>query len=161
MATDGTYGYVEGGATLGVGTNTVNRYDPVANTWTPLASMPVALYDARAAYAANVNKVYVFGGFNGSVVVSTTYVYNVATNTWTTGAAMPAARIWPEAVYYSGNGKIYVIGGLDSGFVEQSQTWEYDPVTDTWNTSRAAAPLVHECGAFIVGPDDQVLLAMS
>ena len=38
----------------------------MANTWTPLASMPVALYDARAAYAANVNKVYVFGGFNGS-----------------------------------------------------------------------------------------------
>jgi hypothetical protein len=29
------------------------------------------------------------------------------------------------------NGKIYVIGGLDSGFVEQSQTWEYDPVTNT------------------------------
>jgi N-acetylneuraminic acid mutarotase len=103
--------------------------------------MPATIYDARAAYAANVNKVYVFGGFNGSIVVDTTYIYNVATNTWTTDAAMPAARIWPEAVYYSGNGKIYVIGGLDSGFVEQSQTWEYDPVTNTWNTSRAAAPV--------------------
>src|SRR5205807_4757728 len=63
--------------------------------------------------------------------------YNVGTNTWSAGAPMPGVRIWPNIAYYGGNGKIYVIGGLDSGFVEQSQTWEYNPVTNTWNTSRA------------------------
>src|SRR5204863_1530340 len=50
---------------------------------------------------------------------------------------MLAVRIWPNVAYYGGNGKIYVIGGLDTSFVEQSQTWEYDPVANTWNTSLA------------------------
>jgi N-acetylneuraminic acid mutarotase len=104
--------------------------------------MPTAVYNAHAAYAANVNKSYVFGGLNGlNQGMNTTQIYDVTTNTWTTGAPMPAARFWPNVVYYSGNGKIYVIGGFDSGFNEQGQTWQYDPVTNTWNTSRASDPV--------------------
>jgi len=142
VATNGTVAYVTGGYVNLAASNLSYRFDPVANTWTPLAPQPVALYDARSAYAANVNKVYVFGGIDGGgVVLNTTYIYDVATNTWTPGAPMPTARIWPEAAYFAGNGKIYVFGGLDSSFVEQSQTWEYDPVTNTWNTSRAPAPV--------------------
>ena len=141
VSTNGTYAYAAGGFVNLAASNLLYRYDPVANTWTPRANMPAAVYDARAAYAANVNKVYVFGGYDGTAVLNTTYIYDVVSNTWTTGAPMPDVRIWAEAAYYSGNGKIYVIGGLDSGFTEQSQTWEYDPVANTWNTSRTAAPV--------------------
>ena len=59
------------------------------------------------------------------------------------GAPMPdaAGRYFPAAVYYPGNGKIYVMGGFDGAtFSEQSQTWEYDPVADTWNTIAGADP---------------------
>src|SRR5439155_7375390 len=112
-------------------TNAFYRYDPIANSWTPLASMPSPVFDAHSAYAANVNKVYVFGGADFNQIVNYTQIYDVAANTWTTGAAMPDARAWPNVVYYSGNGKIYVIGGLDATFTEQGQTWEYDPVTNT------------------------------
>ena len=123
------------------------------DTWTTLASLPQALYDARSAYAANVSKIYVFGGIDASgFVLNTTYIYDVASNSWTTGMAMPDFRFFPNVAYYGGNGKIYVIGGIDSSFVEQGQTWEYDPVADTWNTSRTSDPVVQGgSGTSIVG----------
>jgi N-acetylneuraminic acid mutarotase len=142
VASDGTYAYSAGGGMNFVPTNGFYRYDPVANAWTTLALLPTALFDARAAYAANVNKIYVFGGIDAVFnVLNTTYVYDIATDSWTTGAAMPAPRFFPAVAYYSANGKIYVIGGLDASFTEASQTWEYDPVADTWDTSRADIPV--------------------
>ena len=150
VASDGTYAYSAGGSSGGA-TNGVFRYDPAANTWTSLAALPTALYATRAVYAANTNAVYVFGGYNGSVL-STTYKYNIATNTWTTGAAMPSGRYFPNVAYDNVNGKIYVIGGFDSSFTEANQTWEYDPVANTWNTSRANIPMAMAgSGTSIVG----------
>jgi hypothetical protein len=105
VATDGRYLYSAGGL-VGDPTNAVYRYDPVANTWTPLANLPVAVAEARAAYAANTNKVYVFGGVSPSGISNQTYVYDIASNTWSVGAFMLGARQWASAVYYPGNGKI-------------------------------------------------------
>jgi N-acetylneuraminic acid mutarotase len=141
VASDGKYAY----ATNGLGnpiSNGLYRYDPIVDSWTPLAPMLEALYSTRAVYAANVNKVYVFGGFDVFFNVhNTNYIYDITTNTWTTGAPMPAGRIFVNAAYYSGNGKIYVIGGFVDGQNEASQTWEYDPVADTWDTSRSNIPV--------------------
>ena len=123
-----------GGVILGAGSNAFYRYDPLANNWTTLAPMPASLYAARGAYSATNNSFYVFGGFNGTTVLNTTYRYNVVTNTWSTAAAMPAARFFPNVAYYPGHGYIYVNGGFDSSSVETSQTWEYDPVANTWAT---------------------------
>jgi N-acetylneuraminic acid mutarotase len=142
VSSDGTFAYSAGGGMNFVPTNGFYRYDPIANAWATLASLPQALFDARAAYAANVNKIYVFGGIDaGFNVLNTTYIYDIATDSWTPGADMPAARFFPAVAYYDANGKIYVIGGLDSNFVEASQTWEYDPVADTWDASRASIPV--------------------
>ncbi len=142
VASDGTYAYAAGGRFLGVSSG-FYRYDPVADTWATLAPLLTGLYDARAAYAANVNKVYVFGGLDATfTVLNTTYIYDIATNSWTTGAPMPAGRYFPNVAYYAGNGKIYVIGGFGpTPNVEADQTWEYDPVADTWNTTRASIPV--------------------
>ena len=40
------------------------------------------------------------------------------------------------------NGKIYLVGGYNTGNVDPSfgQVWEYDPVANTFNTSRANMP---------------------
>jgi N-acetylneuraminic acid mutarotase len=142
VTSDGTYGYGAGGDFANVPTAGFYRYDPMSNSWTTLAPMPTALFDARSTYASNVNKVYVFGGLDINFnVLNTTYVYDVGLNSWTTGAPMPAGRFFPGVLYYSGNGKIYVIGGVDSSFAEASQTWEYDPVANTWNTSRTSIPV--------------------
>ncbi len=138
VSNDGTFAYSAGGRGP---TNGFYRYDPVANTWTTLAPLPLALYDARSTYAANVNKVYVFGGFVSGNVLNTNYIYDIATNSWTTGVPMPDGRYFPNVAYYGVNGKIYVIGGFDPSFTEQGQTWEYDPVANTWNTSRTNDPV--------------------
>jgi N-acetylneuraminic acid mutarotase len=152
VATDGRYLYSAGGL-AGDPINAVYRYDPVANTWTPLANLPVALAEARAAYAANTNKVYVFGGVGPSSISNQTYVYDIASNTWSVGAFMLGARKWASAAYYPANGKIYVIGGYDFQDMERNQVWEYDPVANTWDfSSRKSGPFgMGGSGTSIVG----------
>ncbi len=140
VGTDGTFAYSAGGFTGAADTNGFYRYNPVADTWTALPPLPVALRDARETYAANTNSFYVFGGYDETNVLSTTYRYDVGTNAWTTVAPMPGPRYFPNVAYYRANGKIYVIGGFDGSFTETNQTWEYDPVANTWNTTRANIP---------------------
>jgi N-acetylneuraminic acid mutarotase len=143
ICTDGTFAYGAGGTNAGFPSSGFYQYDPVADSWTTLASLPQPIRDARAAYAANTNSVYVFGGIDSNGLVSNILqVYDVAAGTWSSGANMPAERFFPATGYYDPNGKIYVAGGLDGSFLETSTTWEYDPLTNTWNTSRAPIPVV-------------------
>src|SRR5262249_29991819 len=121
VSSDGTFAYAVGGfdALLGGPTNQFNQYDPVANTWTPLPSIPTAFYDAPSVHAANTNKIYVFGGIDSTFTpIATTQIYDISAGTWTTGAPMPGPRYFAGAAYYSGNGKIYVVSGFDQTFFE-------------------------------------------
>jgi N-acetylneuraminic acid mutarotase len=153
VASDGTYAYSAGGLTLGGFTNGFYRYEPHANIWTTLASVPTGFYFAPAVYAANTNSIYVFGGTIGFFTAfDNTQIYNISTGTWSAGAPMPAGRYAASAAYYGANGKIYVIGGFDSNSNETDQTWEYDPVADSWDTSRADIPVgMAGAGYSIVG----------
>ena len=145
MDSDGTVAYEGGGYSFSVGDNTneFGKFDPVANTWTPLAPVP-DLFNAEASgvYAPNVNKLFVFGGDspNAGTVVNTTRIYDIATNTWSTGTPMPDVRAFMASGYF--NGKIYLVGGYNTGNVDPSfgQVWEYDPVANTFNTSRMSMP---------------------
>src|SRR5256886_17206753 len=103
VCSDGTYAFSAGGYSGGP-SSAFYRYDPVANTWTPLAPLPSPLYDAHAAYSAINNSVYVFGGTDGFVTLNTTYRYNAATNTWTTMAPMQDLHPLSNEPYDSGNG---------------------------------------------------------
>ena len=95
-----------------------------------------------AVYAPNVNKLFVFGGerVSTTTVVNTTRIYSIAMGVWSTGAPMPGIRAFMGSGYY--NGKIYLVGGYSTGNVDPSfgQVWEYDPVLNTWNTSRTSMP---------------------
>ena len=145
MDSDGTVAYEGGGYSFSVGDNTnqFGKFNPSTNTWTPLAPVP-DLFNAEASgvYAPNVNKLFVFGGDspNAGTVVNTTRIYDIATNTWSTGAPMPDVRAFMASGYF--NGKIYLVGGYNTGNVDPSfgQVWEYDPVANTFNTSRANMP---------------------
>ena len=152
VGTDGKYIYSAGGSVAGSSSNGFYRYEVRGDSWTALQSLPVALDGGRGAYVDNTKSFYVFGGRNGNTVLATTYRYDPSSNTWTAASAMPAARYLPNVAYYSGNGKIYVIGGIDSSSNEANQTWEYDPVTDTWDTTRAIIPVpMAGSGTTIVG----------
>ena len=135
MDSNGTFAYEGGGYSFSAGgtINQFGRFDPVANTWTPLAPVPdLNNAEASGVYAPNVNKLFVFGGDNPTtgVVVNTTRIYDIASNTWSTGANMPDVRAFMASGYNSGNGKIYLVGGYSTGNITPAflQTWEYDPV---------------------------------
>ena len=145
MDSDGTFAYEGGGYSFSAsGTiNQFGKFNPVTNTWTPLAPVPdLTNAEASGVYAPNVNKLFVFGGDDPTTgtVVNTTRIYNIATNTWSTGAPMPDVRAFMASGYF--NGKIYLVGGYTTGNVDPSfgQVWEYDPVANTFNTSRMSMP---------------------
>src|SRR5438093_5646584 len=63
-ASNGTFFYAAGGYSFSSGMTlaVVNRFDPVANTWTPMTNMPQAAIMGCAAYYPTTNKIYVLGG---------------------------------------------------------------------------------------------------
>src|SRR5580704_16945033 len=97
MDSDGTFAYEGGGYSFSAG-GTIpqfGKFDPVANTWTPLAPVPdLTNAEASGVYAPNVNKLFVFGGDDptSGTVVNITRIYDISTNTWSTGANMPDVR---------------------------------------------------------------------
>ncbi len=145
MDSDGTFAYEGGGYSFSASgnINQFGKFNPATNTWTPLAPVPdLNNGEASGVYAPNVNKLFVFGGENiaTATVVNTTRIYDIVTNTWSTGAPMPDVRAFMASGYF--NGKIYLVGGYNTGNVDPSfgQVWEYDPVLNTWNTTRMSMP---------------------
>ena len=112
------------------------RYDPGPNTWTALAPIPVPSSMASAVYYPPTNKIYVFGGSDpdAETVNNLNQIYDIASNTWSTGAPLPDLRSFMASGYSPDNGKIYLVGGYNTALVDSGQpdTWEYDPVADTY-----------------------------
>ncbi|RKX68708.1 hypothetical protein DRP43_05225 [candidate division TA06 bacterium] len=109
-----------------------------ADSWVVKTSMTTG----RKGLATEVvnGKIYAIGGYRGSYS-SANEEYNPVTNLWITKASMPTARY----CFASGvvNGKIYAIGGRgNSGCLQKNE--EYDPVTDTWDTTKALLPTTRE-----------------
>ena len=118
---NGTFAYAAGGYSFSTGTsvNVFNRYDPVANTWTPLAPMTDSLtLMPSAVYSPINNKIYVFGGEDGNppnANSNATRIYDIATNTWSAGANMPDVRSFMASGYNTANNKIYLVSGYNTG----------------------------------------------
>ncbi len=141
----GTLVYLAGGYSFltGLDVNNFRSYDPATDTWTNLVPVPDSKVTvASAVYSPVNNKVYIFGGESvaTSTVTNTTWIYDVATNTWSQGANMPDVRAFMASGYY--NGKIYLVGGYNTSNVSPAfgQVWEYDPIADTFNTTRLDMP---------------------
>jgi N-acetylneuraminic acid mutarotase len=119
--------------------NTLQVYDPIANTWTTKAPMPLAVY---AAAAGVINgKLYVAGGqadpTNGDNV-TILQIYDPATDTWTSGAPLPQARSAANAGIIGG--KLYVAGGTTPSNIGSVNTVAaYDPASNSW-TGLASMP---------------------
>lgn len=113
----------------------VDIYDPVADTWSAGAAMPMPINRNWYAGAQVNGKIYVIAGekdFTKSPT-KTVFEYDVAHNKWSRKKDVPTASFAAAAAAV--NGKIYVMGGLKSGSSSDSSlnvTEEYDPETDAW-----------------------------
>ena len=111
-----------------------SSYDPVAQSWSPLAAPPMAsTYGAMAYLNGNV---YLMDGqvcnASGCSYVTSVYVYNVSSGTWSPVAANSTGREYPQAVAL--NGKIYLIGGqINNGAGDTGSVEVYDPTSNTWS----------------------------
>jgi hypothetical protein len=157
-ASDGTSYYSAGGYSFSTDPPTLavfNRYDPGTDSWTPLPDMPQAAIMPTAVYYPPTNKIYVFGGEDGDSGVNydITRIYDIASGTWDTGTPMPGVISFAAGGYVPATGKIYVVSGYNTGTVDSAQpnTWEYDPVLDTWNDLTATVPFPHPAGGMAYG----------
>ena len=124
-------GGVKGTSTWGSRTilSTVEVYDPVADTWTPKASLPTA----RAMLSTSVisRKIYAIGGYRETnAAFVTTEVYDPDADKWTKAANLLIPRSWFATCTI--DGKIYAIGGwlVDNAVTKTVEV--YDSVQDIW-----------------------------
>ena len=105
------------------------EYNPISNTWTQRANLPVA---AGGQIAETVNgKIYIIGGsISGNSSTANVYEYNPSTNTYTSKSPLPVGRFDHASAVY--NNKIYIFGGNEPSVNESRRVDIYDPATNTW-----------------------------
>jgi hypothetical protein len=147
--------YALGGHTTGGGpVETIEAYDPAANSWALKASMSGARSGLAAAVIDNI--IYAVGGDaavggDPSMPLNTLEAYDSVSNAWTTKTPMLTARSGLAAAAV--NGKLYAIGGDSAGTVE-----EYDPIADMWITK---APMPNPGGAVAGGAIDGLIYVVA
>src|SRR5215469_15433139 len=93
---------------------TTEVYNPTANTWTYLASLPQTLY-GESALSDGAGHIYTFGGVGANGQINNiVYRYTIATNTWDTSASAMQVGVRDSAAVLAPNGLIYVIAGNTS-----------------------------------------------
>jgi hypothetical protein len=113
----------------------VEAYNPSANSWTYVASLPQTLY-SESAVSDGAGHLYTFGGVGADGTITTNvYRYTISTNTWDQVAPLQVA-VRDSAAVLGPDGQIYVIGGVTSsgttGTVES-----YNIAANTWTLQTA------------------------
>jgi N-acetylneuraminic acid mutarotase len=163
--------YIAGGMVNGLSTtNQAIIYDPVADSYAPMASM----IDGRNHTAAGTDGslFWVFGGRDGPNVVSNGFadvqIYDPLTDSWESSndmgsliAPLPVARGGMGKAVYRG-GEFYVIGGetATGPGANPNDVYDrvdlYDPVANSWRTETPMATPRH--GSFPVLFEGRILL---
>ena len=159
-------GFIGGGiddAISSVGTifNQFWMYDPVLNSWTPKANVPISAF--RSAGVSCNGKGYMIGGANNSSFsYNNVYEYDPTSNTWLSKTSFPgdATSIGGREAGTAtaiGN-KIYYGLGKDDSFL-QNDWWEFNPTTNTW-TKKANYPASGRTGAWSFSINNLAVVGM-
>jgi hypothetical protein len=152
--------YAFGGVDHGGPLVNVEVYDPSADSWSPLTSMPTPRLVPAAAVVDG--KAYVMGGSHLFVVnpgTTANEVNDPISNTWGIATPMPRPRQAPSLAAVGG--KIYVFGGSQFGGTASPTFLDivdvYDPSTNLWSTLPTLMPRPRSNAAIAV-IDSKILL---
>ena len=110
--------------------STMGRYDPSANSWTPVQSYSDAVARKFAAVVNFQGYLFVIGGKNENGAIGNVNKYNPETNLWQEAAPLTFARsgICAVADRYS----LFAIGGMSGGeFLDVVE--KFDPERNCWS----------------------------
>jgi N-acetylneuraminic acid mutarotase len=143
--------YVAGGTSACpdcVGLNSIEVYDPAANTWTLKTPMPNARWGLSSGAALN-GKFYVVSGTpnNGGTYYNSMDVYDIATDTWST---LPTPFTSAGSGVVALNGYLYVISGV-LDYVQNTTMYIYNPVTNAWSTGNPIPQSRYNLTAHAIG----------
>lgn len=137
----GNFGYAGTGYSVSTpAMSDMYKYDPSQNTWTAIASIPVARVSGTAFSIGQ--KGYVLIGDHtsnqGNNPSNDVWEFNPVNDSWTAKTSLPATPRGGACGFAVG-GKGYVGGGTN-GSNTLSDFWEYDPQLDSW-TQRTNIPI--------------------
>ena len=118
------YIYIFGGLTdptTGIESASVLRYSVTGNSWTNMASMPVAVAGSAAALGPD-GKIYVVGGTSGGVSANVVQVYDPAANSWVISIPLPEG-LSLAAMGVDSLGRLIVMGGVDASGNDVGDVW--------------------------------------
>jgi N-acetylneuraminic acid mutarotase len=143
---DGLVYYAGGINTLLADTVTLYAYDPDANAWSTLTSMPNAY--SRGASAVVDGKLYVIGGYKNDALATSggndLLVYDPATDAWTYLNNAPGLPTEGHSAVVI-NGLIHVIGGRSAASsLPQRTHYVFNPKSGEW----CSLPEIGGPGAF-------------
>ena len=98
--------YAMGGYDGSTRQNTAEKYDPITNQWTMIASMNAQRSDADACTLNN--RIYITGGFNGHECLNSAEIYDPEKNRWTLIEPMRSRRSGVSCIGF--DNKIFVLG---------------------------------------------------
>jgi hypothetical protein len=125
----GSYIYAAGGSTPAeVYVNTVDVFDPAANTWHAGVPMPTPRTNASGGVIDGI--LYVAAGCCVPEAASRLESFDPATSQWTVRASLNQPRVFPPAAAVV-NGRLYLAGGNFGGPLHETEG--YDPSTNTWS----------------------------
>lgn len=120
--------YISGNSSTGH--STIERYDPVGNSWSPVKSYSGAMTCCRPTLVNFQGYLYVVGGFHVQKEASDkVHKYNPDTNIWQEVAPMSIARRGVCVV--ADTNFLYAIGGWsENEFLDAAE--RFDPERNTW-----------------------------
>ena len=115
--------------------NSVETYNPAANTWTYVAALPQTLY-SESAVSDGAGHIYTFGGIGANgAITNTVYRYTIATNSWDQVASLEVG-VRDSAAVLGSDGLIYVIGGTTANGATATVE-SFNSATNTWTATTA------------------------
>ena len=120
--------------------NDLWKYDAALDAWSQVADLPASVRRNAIAFSID-NKGYIGTGMNtvtatepGALKQNDLWEYTPSTNSWIQKANFPGfggVGIYFSTVFTAGS-KAYMVGGKLGPNNYSNQTWEYDPVLDSW-----------------------------